>query len=93
MKQEFLSPTPPPPAIRDAMAKAVKRKQKGLLVYDFSSGNVGNLPLNRALFSRIEIKINDNLPVELKTLAKGLKKGLVSSYYPQPRGLAYSPTG
>ena len=93
MKQEFLSSTPPPPAIRDAMAKAVERKQKHLPVFDFSSGNVGNLPLNSALFSRVEIEINDNLPVELKTLAKGLKQGLTSSYYPQPRGLAYSPTG
>jgi len=93
LKQEFLSSTPPPPAIRNAMAKAVERKQKGLPVFDFSSGNVGNLPLNSALFSRVEIKINNSLPVELKILAKGLKEGLLSSYYPRPRGLAYSPTG
>lgn len=93
MRQEFLSPTPPPPAIRDAMAKAVERKQKDLPVFDFSSGNVGNLPLNQRLFSKIEIRINDGLPAELKTLAEGLRDGLINSYYPQPRGLAYSPTG
>ena len=93
MKQEFFSPTPPPPAIRDAMAKAVERKQRDLPVFDFSSGNVGNLPLNSALFSRVEIEINDSLPVELKPLAEGLRDGLLRSYYPQPRGLAYSPTG
>ena len=45
--KEFLSPSPPPPAIRDAMAKAVERKMKGLPTFDFSSGNVGNLLLRQ----------------------------------------------
>jgi len=93
MKQEYLSPSPPPPAIREAMAKAVEREQKGLPVFDFSSGNVGNLPLNQPLFNKIEIQINENLPDELKTVAEGLKEGLVKSFHPRPLGLAYSPTG
>jgi len=45
--KEFLSPSPPPPAIRDAMAKAVERKMKGLPTFDFSSGNVGNPCLDK----------------------------------------------
>jgi len=93
VKQEFLSPSPPPPAIRDAMAKAVERQQKGLPVFDFSSGNVGNLPLNQAFFSKVEFAINQNLPKELTVLAEGLKEGLTGAYHPQPLGLAYSPTG
>lgn len=93
MTHEFLSATPAPPAIRNAMARALDRKQKGLPVYDFSSGNVGNLPLNLPLFTGFEIEINNKLTVELKTLAEGVADGLLDSYYPQPRALAYSPTG
>jgi len=33
------------------------------------------------------------LPKELKQIAEGLREGLMESYYPNPRGLAYSPTG
>ena len=93
MKQEFLSPSPPPPAIRDAMAKAVERQQKGLPVFDFSSGNVGNLPLNQTFFSKAELRINQGLPIELRVLAEGVKEGLIKSFHPRPLGLAYSPTG
>ena len=93
MKQKFLSPSPPPPAIRDAMAKAVERKLRGLQVFDFSSGNIGNLLLNQAIFSRFELRVSDSLPKELKLIAEGLRKGVIDSYYPRPRGLAYSPTG
>lgn len=93
MRQEFLAPSPPPPAIRNAMAKAVERKQKGLPVFDFSSGNVGNLPLNQTFFNKFELSINQDLPIELRILAEGLKEGLINSYHPRPIGLAYSPTG
>jgi len=93
MKQEFLAPSPPPPAIREAMAKAVERKQKSLPVFDFSSGNVGNLALNQNFFSKFELKVNENLPAELKMIAEGLREGLLGSYHPKPKGLAYSPTG
>lgn len=93
MRQEFLSSSPPQPAIRDAMAKAAERKQKGLPVFDFSSGNVGNLPLNQTFFSKVELRINQGLPTELRVLAEGLKEGLINSYHPRPLGLAYSPTG
>lgn len=93
VSQNFLSPSPPPPAIRNAMAKAVERKQKGLPVFDFSSGNVGNLPLNQTFFNKFELSINQDLPIELRILAEGLKEGLINSYHPRPIGLAYSPTG
>lgn len=93
MKQGFLSPSPPPPAIREAMAKAVERTRRGLPVFDFSSGNVGNLALNQTLFSRFELEANKDLPAELRVLAEGLKEGITGSYHPRPKGLAYSPTG
>jgi len=93
MKQEFLSPSPPPPAIREAMAKAVERRQKGLPVFDFSSGNVGNLALNQRFFSDFELKVSGDLPAELRMLAEGLREGMLESYHPKPKGLAYSPTG
>lgn len=90
---KFLSPRVPPPAIRKAMAKAIERKQKGLPVFDFSSGNVGNLALNQTFFDKFELRINRELPSELKMLAEGLKEGIIGSYYPNPQGLAYSPAG
>jgi len=93
MNQNFLFATPPPPAIREAMAKAVERKQTGLPVIDFSSGNVGKLALNQVFFDKFELKVNSKLPTELKLLADGLQDGIVSSYHPRPEGLAYSPTG
>ena len=93
MEKEFLSPPPPPPAIRDAMAKAVERKMKGLPTFDFSSGNVGNLLLRQKFFEVFKIEISESLPKELKQIAEGLREGLIESYYPNPRGLAYSPTG
>ena len=92
-KQDFLSPPPPPPAIRDAMAKAIERKLRGLQVFDFSSGNIGNLLLNQKLFGKFEIKIEESSPDELRRIADGLKNGLIESYYPHPKGIAYSPTG
>lgn len=93
LKQDFLSPSPPPPAIREAMAKAIERTQKDLPVFDFSSGNVGNLALNQKFFSKFEIRLNENLPSKLRMLAMGLREGIIGSYHPRPQGLAYSPTG
>lgn len=93
MKQPFLSPAPALPAIREAMAKAAERKQKGLPVFDFSSGNVGALALNQLFFSKLEIRANKDLPFELRGLSEGLKEGITDSYQPKPQGLAYSPTG
>lgn len=93
MRQKFLCPSPPPPAIRNAMAKAVERKQRGLPVFDFSSGNVDNLPLNQTFFNKFELSINQDLPIELRILAEGLKEGLINSYHLRPIALAYSPTG
>lgn len=90
---KFLSPKVPPPAIRKAMAKAVERRQKGLPVFDFSSGNVGNLVLNQTFFENFELRIKEGLPPELKMLAEGLKEGIIGSYYPSPQGFAYSPAG
>lgn len=93
MKQSFLSPAPRPPAIREAMVNAAERREKGLPVFDFSSGNVGNLALNQKLFAKLDLEVNDNLPAGLKMVADGLREGIENSYYPSPQGLAYSPTG
>ena len=93
LEKEFLSPPPPPPAIRDAMATAVERKMKGLPTFDFSSGNIGNLLLRKKLFEAFNVEINNSLPKELRQIAEGLREGLIESYYPHPKGLAYSPTG
>ena len=93
MKQEYLLPSPPPPAIREAMAKAVERKERGLEVFDFSSGNIGNLLASQTIFGKFELTINDSVPAELKGMVEGLREGVLGSYYPHPKGLAYSPTG
>jgi len=92
-RQRFLVPPPPPPAIRYAMAKATEREEKGLPVVDFSSGNVGRLPLNLNLFIEMKIEVNGDLPEELLPLAEALKRGILDAFYPSPKGLAYSPTG
>jgi len=93
MRQEYLLPSPPPPAIREAMAKAVERKERGLEVFDFSSGNIGNLLVSQTIFGKFELTVNDSVPAELKGIVEGLREGVVGSYYPYPKGLAYSPTG
>ncbi len=92
-RQKFLVPPPPPPAIRYAMAKATEREERGLPVVDFSSGNVGRLPLNLKLFTETKMKVNKDLPGELLPLAEALKGGILEAFYPSPRSLAYSPTG
>jgi len=93
MAQEYLLPSPPAPAIREAMAKAVQRKDKGLEVFDFSSGNIGNLMVSQPVFSRMELDVSDDVPANLKAIVQGLRDGIVNAYYPMPRGVAYSPTG
>ena len=93
LKREYLSPPPPPPAIRDAMAKAFERKVRGLPTFDFSSGNVGNLLLKEKIFESFNVEVDKSLPTELRQIAEGLRNGLIESYYPHPKGLAYSPTG
>jgi aspartate/methionine/tyrosine aminotransferase len=93
MIQEYLLPSPPAPAIREAMAKAVQRKDKGLDVFDFSSGNIGNLMAAQPVFSRMEMDVSEDVPADLKAIVLGLRDGIVNAYYPTPRGVAYSPTG
>jgi len=91
--QDYLAPTPPPPAIREAMAKAAERKEKGLPVYDFSSGNVGALPLKLKLFRTMQIEAEEGVPEGLRLIAESVAKGLVECLYEKPSGFAYSPTG
>jgi len=88
--QEYLSPSPPPPAISEAMAKAAERAEKGLPVHNFSSGNVGALPLNLKLFDALEIRVSESVPAGLRLIAEGIRKGLLEAIYPKPVGLAYS---
>lgn len=93
MAQEYLFPSPPPPAIREAMAKAVNRKDQGLPVFDFSSGNIGNLLVSQTILDKLEIRASRAVADELKPVVDGLVQGLVDSFYPYPKGVAYSPTG
>ncbi|NLE96233.1 MAG: pyridoxal phosphate-dependent aminotransferase [Dehalococcoidia bacterium] len=93
MKQDYLLPSPPAPAIREAMAKAVQRKEKGLAVFDFSSGNIGNLMVSQHVFSHMDVSVTDDVLPELKPVVEGMRDGLIASYYPAPAGVAYSPTG
>jgi len=93
MKQDYLLPSPPAPAIREAMAKAVQRKEKGLDVYDFSSGNIGNLMVSQHVFSRMDVTVADDVLPDLRPVVEGLRDGLIAAYYPTPQGVAYSPTG
>lgn len=92
-KQRYLLPRPPLPPLSLAMAKATERELKGLPVVDFSSGNVGKLPLNKTLFRKVEIEVDDGLSGGLRLIAEAIKKGLLASFYPSPKGLGYSPTG
>lgn len=88
----YLKPPPDPPAIRDAMAKASKREEEGLPVFDFSSGNIGRLLLEFDVFSDISIQTGD-MPDRFKPIAEALSRGLKKSFENSPEGLAYSPTG
>lgn len=91
--QKFLLPSPIQPPIRDAIAKASEREEKGLPTIDFSSGNVGKLPFYQEFFTKMDIEVNENLPEGLRFVAEAVKLGIKDSFYPNPRALAYSPTG
>ena len=93
MKRNYLSPPPPPPAIRAAMAKAAEREVRKLPVFDFSSGNVGRLPVELNLFTKLEVEVNRDLPESLAAIAEGLGRGIIEAFYPSPKGLGYSTTG
>ncbi len=93
MTQEYLLPSPPAPAIREAMAKAVQRKERGLDVFDFSSGNIGNLMVSQEVLSRMDVEVSASVLPDLRAVVEGLRDGLVASYYPKPKAVAYSPTG
>lgn len=93
MKRNYLSPSPPPPAIRAAMVKVAERLDKKLPLYDFSSGNVGRLPSKIKLFKKFKIDINKDIHESLLSIAEGLVEGITESFYPELKGLSYSPTG
>jgi aspartate/methionine/tyrosine aminotransferase len=92
-KQNFLLPSPIPPAIRVAMAKAARREEEELPVIDFSSGSIGKLLFKLNLFNKVDIEVNKELSQELQLIAEAVKQGILESYYPSPKGLAYFPTG
>ncbi len=93
MNQKYLSPSPSPPAIREAMAKASERSEKGLPVYNFASGNVGALALNLKLFESFQAPVDATVPEGIRLIAEALRKGLLEAFHPQPAGLGYSPSG
>ncbi|PDM26850.1 hypothetical protein CP083_01865, partial [Candidatus Bathyarchaeota archaeon B24-2] len=59
--RSFLLPLPPKSAISLVIARASERREKGLPVIDFSSGNVGMLPYNLGLFDKLDIQIKKEL--------------------------------
>jgi len=91
--RSYLLPLPPKSAISLVIARANERREKGLPVVDFSSGNVGMLPYNLGLFNKVEIEVNDGLNDSLKLIAEIVKKGILDAYHPNPAGLSYSPAG
>ncbi|MBS3782037.1 MAG: pyridoxal phosphate-dependent aminotransferase [Candidatus Thermoplasmatota archaeon] len=88
---KYLREPSEPPAIKDAMAKASKRKEKGLPVSNFASGNVGQMPINLK-FMDMDIQTGTDLPQELKSLSKAMERGIKKAFE-KPRGLSYSTTG
>ncbi len=80
------------PAIREAMAKTVQLREKGVPIFDFSSGSAGNLLFELPVFKEMRIELNDKLPTPLKIIADGIKSGILDSFRPTPRALGYSPT-
>ncbi len=93
MKRNYLSLPQPPPAIHAIMVKVAERSDKKLPLYDFSSGNVGRLPSKIKLFKKFEINVNNDIHESLLSITEGLKEGIMESFYPEPNGLSYSPTG
>ncbi len=92
MTHEFLRPFPPKPPIREAMVKAAILKEKGVKVFDFGSGSVGNLLFETPIFKEIEIELNEELPKPIRMIAEGIRNGILDSYCPAPYALGYSPT-
>lgn len=90
--KNYLKPPPDPPAIRDAMAKASKREEEGLPVYDFSSGNIGRLLMGYDVFSEVSVRIGQ-MPESFASIAEAITEGLKEAFVGSPSGLAYSPTG
>ncbi len=73
------------------MAPASERKEQGLPVANFASGNVGQLPVDMR-FMDIDITTREELPSELRSLSKAIKRG-IKKVFETPKGLPYSPTG
>jgi len=92
MEFDYIRPFPPMPAIREAMAKAVQLKEKGVKLFDFSSGSVGNLLFGIPVFTEMTIDVDDQLPPPLKVITEGIRDGLIDSIRPIPRALGYSPS-
>jgi aspartate/methionine/tyrosine aminotransferase len=80
------------PAIREAMMRAAQLRDKGVKVFDFSSGSVGNLLFELPIFEDVKLEVKDNLPTPLKIIAEGLRNGISNALHPIARGLGYSPT-
>ena len=72
MEYKYLRPFPQMPAIREAMVKTVQLKEQGVPVFDFSSGNVGNLLFEQFIFKKIQIESNRELPAPVKMIVKGI---------------------
>ncbi len=92
MKYEYLRSFPPKPAIREAIIKADQLREKGVPVFDFGSGNVGNLLFELSILKEIEIELNDELPTPLKIIANGIRSGILNAFCPVPHALGYSPS-
>ena len=92
MESGYLRSPPPKPAIREAMVKASALREKGVQVFDFSSGSVGNLLFEVPIFKKMEIHVNEQLPSPLRAISDGIRSGMLASFDPKPRALGYSPT-
>ncbi|KXA99836.1 hypothetical protein AKJ42_02355 [candidate division MSBL1 archaeon SCGC-AAA261C02] len=63
-EKPYLKHPTPPPAIRTAMARASKKREKGEPVANFASGNVGQMPANLN-FAEMSMKVKENISEEL----------------------------
>jgi hypothetical protein len=88
--QNFLLSSTVPPVIRETINKATLREEKGLPIFDFSSGSIGKLLFKINLFDKIDIKVNENLPLELKVIAEAIKEGF-RSVLSNPKGFIILP--
>ncbi|KXB06292.1 hypothetical protein AKJ53_00730 [candidate division MSBL1 archaeon SCGC-AAA382F02] len=90
-EKPYLKHPTPPPAIRTAMARASKKREKGEPVANFASGNVGQMPANLDV-AEMSMKVKENIPEELGLVSEAVLKGLKNSFT-KPKCLAYSTTG